>query len=100
MSEKHFSGPEDLVKWFKENPDMLGPFPWGQSLVGHFDSIHAGCKCNLNARKANVDKIYSDIVTQIIGKNESLASMIKNQLKTDKVTFSLAEKVLLEINDE
>lgn len=97
MSEKIFSGPSEFADFFKENPDMLGPFPWASSLINHLNSLHVGCKCNLEARKSNVDKIYSDIVTQMIGSNAGLGSILKKQMNVEKVIFKLKEKVILEV---
>ena len=49
------------------------------------------------ARKSNVDKIYSDIVTQMIGSNAGLGSILKKQMNVEKVIFKLKEKVILEV---
>lgn len=97
MDEKIFNGPEDLVNWFKENPDMLGPIPWGGNLIAHFENINVGCGCTKNARIGNVEQVYTNLVIKIFKENENFSLMLKGSTGAKKIKFYLKEELLAEI---
>ena len=58
MSEKIFKGPVDFAAFFKENPDMLVPIPWGSHICNSVEGLNKGCGCKKNKRINNMNKIY------------------------------------------
>lgn len=97
MSEKIFNGPEDLVVWFKENPDMLGPIPWGSNLIAHQESAGRGCNCKKKSKLINVERVYTDLVINIFKENANFANILKKEIGVDSITFLLNGEELAKI---
>jgi hypothetical protein len=97
MDKKVFNSPIELADWFRQNPDMLGPIPWGGNLIAHIDNLGKGCKCKTQVKVQNVEQVYKDIVINIFKENANFAKMIKGQTKAEVVVFLLNGVLLAEI---
>tara|TARA_Y100000593_G_C4184964_1_gene273905 strand:+ start:426 stop:722 length:297 start_codon:yes stop_codon:yes gene_type:complete len=97
MDEKIFNEPKDLVDWFKQNPDMLAPIPWGGNLVAHYENVGKGCNCKKNIRVENVEKVYANLVIKIFKENSNFAAILKKTTGAKIIKFFLHGKLLAEI---
>ncbi|MBC8395309.1 MAG: hypothetical protein H8E05_01310 [Bacteroidetes bacterium] len=97
MDEKIFNEPKDLVDWFKENPDMLGPIPWGENLIAHYENVGKGCNCKKKIRVENVEKVYENLVVKIFKENANFSAILKKTVEAKTVKFFLNGKLLAEI---
>ena len=97
MDKKVFNGPKELADWFRANPDMLGPIPWGGNLIAHLENVGKGCKCNLKIKIRNVEQVYKDLVINIFKENANFAKMIKGETGAQTITFLLNGEIVAEI---
>jgi hypothetical protein len=100
MDEEKVITLEILADWFKANPAIQYTMPWGLNFLSHFMSLGKGCKCNHKKKLANVEVVYRDAVSNIVGKNENFISIFKREFKARKLIFKVKEEdeeVLLEV---